>query len=451
MTSLFLQRVLDLIERTVPQPVDAQPFVRLAFEDTLAVGFAGWGEPVVRGIAGAVPGGAKLRPAGSQSTSATDAALMHGTAAHALDYDDVHLISTTHPSVPIVGALVAARQAVPEQVSRLATAFAVGLGVNIGLGKALGFSHYEKGWHATSTIGPLAAAAGCAYYLGLTREQSAFALAIAAASAGGLQRNFGTMAKPLQAGLAAEAGLRAALLARAGATADPDIFGPKGFFDLYAGERRGANPDEIALDTAGEGICVKLYPCCYMAHRPAAAAIEARKALVKAGVAPERIADIEVRGDKGVFLALRVTDPKTGIDGKFCGPYIVASALIDGAVGLVHFTDDAVRRADVRALMPKVRLVERDGSAHGEIAGGPLELTVRDASGIELVRTVRQAFPGAPEDPPSLKQRKAKVQDCIAFYAKTTGHAFSYRRFQGHLDKLFAAENAAVAQMASDD
>jgi 2-methylcitrate dehydratase PrpD len=406
----------------------------------------------VRGIAQVVPGGAKLRPVGHPSTSATDTALLLGTASHALDYDDVHLTSSTHPSVPIVAALVAARQGTPAQAARLPSAFAVGIGLNIGLGKVLGYSHYEKGWHATSTIGPLAAAAACAHYLGLSRQQSAFALAMAAATAGGLQRNFGTMAKPLQAGLAAEAGLRAALLAQAGVTADPDIFAPKGYFDLYGGARRGEDAEAVTLDAAGEGICVKLYPCCYATHRPAAAALDARKRLEKSGTPLERLASIDIVGDKGVFIPLRVTDPKTGNDGKFCGPYVVACALLDGAVGLVHFTDQAVLRQEARALASRIRLVEREGEGRAAaIRGGPIELIGRDASGAELVHTTRDAFPGAPDDPPSLKQRRAKVQDCMAHYSRTTGHAFTYRRFQSHLDKLFAPEEAKVSKMASDD
>jgi 2-methylcitrate dehydratase PrpD len=451
MSTLFLQRTLDLIEQTQPQPADALPFVRLAFEDTLAVGFAGWAEPVVRGIANVVPGGLKLKPAGTQTTSATDTALMLGTASHALDYDDVHLTSSTHPSVPIVAALVAARNMLPAQAARLSSAFAIGIGLNIGLGKVLGYSHYEKGWHATSTMGPLAAAAACAYYFGLNRQQSAYALAMAAATAGGLQRNFGTMAKPLQAGLAAEAGLRAALLAQAGVTADPDIFAPKGYFDLYSGARPGVNADEVTLDTAGEGICMKLFPCCYATHRPAGAALDARRTLEKQGVPLERLADIEILGDKGVFIPLRVTDPKTGNDGKFCGAYVVACALIDGSVGLAHFTDQAVHRQDVRALMPKIRLVERHNTTPAAIRGGPLELIGKDANGSVVVHTVRDAFPGAPDDPPSLKQRRAKVQDCMAHYSRTTGQAFTYRRFQSYLDKLFAQEEAKVSKMASDD
>jgi 2-methylcitrate dehydratase PrpD len=451
----FLQRAVELIVSTPPQPPEALPFVRLALEDTLAVGFAGWSEPVVRGIAAVVPGGAKFKPAGPATTSALDASLMYGAACHALDYDDVQQASHTHPSAPIAAALVAARRASPEQAGRLASAFAVGMGLNIGLGRVLGFSHYEKGWHATSTIGPLAAAAAVAHYFALDRNASGFALALAAATAGGLQRNFGTMAKPLQAGLAAEAGLRAALLARAGVTADPDIFAAKGYFDLYGGERRGADPDQVQLDVLGEGICVKLYPCCYMTHRPTAAALDARRRLAKAGTPLDRIASVEVRGGKGAFLALRVHDPKTGNDGKFCGPYVVACALLDGEVGLAHFTDAAVQRADVRALMAKVRLVEREaGQFPGQFDStlrSPIELIARDGGGQVLVQTVREAFPGAPEDPPSVAQRKHKVKDCLAHYSRTTGQAFTYRRFQSFLDRLLLPEAEVKAAMASDD
>jgi 2-methylcitrate dehydratase PrpD len=251
--------------------------------------------------------------------------------------------------------------------------------------------------------------------------------------------------------LAAEAGLRAALLAQAGVTADPDVFAPKGYFDLYGGARRGEDAEAVTLDAHGEGICVKLYPCCYANHRPVAAALDARQRLAKSGTPLARLANIDIVGDKGVFIPLRVTDPQTGNDGKFCGPYVVACALSDGAVGLAHFTDPAVFRKDVRALAERVRLVEREGEGHAAIRGGPIELIGRDASGAVLVHTTRDAFPGAPDDPPSLKQRKAKVQDCMAHYSRTTGHAFSYRRFQSHLDKLFAAEGAKVARMASDD
>src|SRR5690606_10713371 len=106
---------------------------------------------------------------------------------HALDYDDVHLVSVTHPSVVIVPALLAVAARSPDLAERVLPAFAVGVAVNVTLGRALGFSHYDKGWHATSTIGPIAGAAALAHLLGLDDTRTRHAVALAAAQCGGLQ------------------------------------------------------------------------------------------------------------------------------------------------------------------------------------------------------------------------------------------------------------------------
>ena len=143
----------------------------------------------------------------------------------------------------------------------------------------MGFSHYDKGWHATSTLGPLATAAAVAHLLSLGRAQIGNALAIAAAQAGGMQRNFGSDAKPLQAGLASAAGVRAALLAEAGLTGDADIFGPRGYFDLYAGAEPGEDAASVSLEIDLRTLSRKLFPCCYMNHRLISAAFEARNNL----------------------------------------------------------------------------------------------------------------------------------------------------------------------------
>jgi 2-methylcitrate dehydratase PrpD len=451
MPTPFTQRLTDLIARTPPEPPDALPFVRAACEDTLAVAFAGWGEPVTRLVASTEPEAAALFPDEAGPVAGEAAALLYGTAAHALDYDDVHQSSSTHPSAPIVAALVAAQRAEPQLAGRVATAFAVGLAANVGMGRVLGFRHYEKGWHATSVIGPLAAAAAVGYLYGLDARAAAHALALAAAQAGGLQRNFGSMAKPLQAGLAGAAGLRAARLARAGVTADADVFGPKGFFDLYGGAALEEAADAIRFDLHGGGIAVKLYPCCYQTHRPIAVALLAREALRAKGLAPDAPAQIEVIAPPGSYLPLRVQDPQRGSEGKFCGAYTVACALLDGAVGLAHFEDDAVHRADVRALMARIRMVERDGEPDGmKRRSTPLELVARDAAGHELVHTEVLASPGSPDSPPTPAQVQAKVRDCLARYERLTGRRCDERRFQGLLDGLLAPPRGLARAAAGD-
>lgn len=219
----FIERICDLVEAprrlTAPERREALT----AFEDTMAVTYAGWHEPVTQAVLPLYRGNAARLIDGSGASSLEHAAFIHGTAGHALDYDDVELTGVTHPSVPLVPGLLALSGARPGLGDRMVPAFAVGLGVNIALSRVFGFSHYDKGWHATCTIGPMAGAAALAHLLGLDRSRTRHALALAAAQAGGLQRNFGAMAKPVQAGFAAAASVRSALLAEAGITGDDDV------------------------------------------------------------------------------------------------------------------------------------------------------------------------------------------------------------------------------------
>ncbi|HEX7926872.1 MAG TPA: MmgE/PrpD family protein [bacterium] len=450
MSDSLIQRVTRLISEPVTLSPAAAIQVRRAFEDTLAVTYAGWDEPVTRKSAGIVPGGAVLRPGGAVPENLEHTAFVHGVAAHALDYDDVHMTSTTHPSIPIVSALIAARHLRPQSAGRMANAYAVGLAVNLALGRVLGFPHYEKGWHATTTIGPLAAAAAVAHYLELDAQAAAHALALATSQSGGMQRNFGTMAKPVQAGFSASAGYRAAILAQAGITADADTFAAKGFFDLYGGDRIPVSVESIALDLSVEGVCVKLYPCCYMSHRPAGAALQARQVMQAKGIANDALKTVEIVGAKGVFTALRVKEPHTGAEGKFSGPYVVACALVDGQVGLSHFTDEAVRRSDLRAMTSRVTLVERNAASEARATGdgGQIELIGRDGAGKVLVQTEQRAFPGSPDSPPTDAQLADKVRDCLDYYRQLSGVMVSYDEFERGIDSLFLAQGAARSATA---
>ncbi len=452
MKSQFTARLTALITDTPLQPLERLAFVRNAFEDTLAVAYAGWGEAVTRRVASPYPQGEALRPDSTAVAGTETAALILGTASHALDYDDVHQSSNTHPSAPIVAGLVAAAQAEPALRERVGTAFAVGLAANVAIGQVLGFAHYEKGWHATSTIGPVATAAALAYLYALPADAAAHALAIAAAQAGGLQRNFGAMAKPLQAGLAGAAGVRAAQMARAGVTADDDVFAPKGYFDLYRGAELEADPEQVPFDLFGGGISVKLYPCCYQTHRLIAASLAARETLVRGGVDPQAVAEIDVQAPAGSTIALRVLDPQVGSEGKFCGVYTIAAAMVDGEVGLRHFDDDAVHRKDIRDQMRRTRLAETQGKPDGVgRRSKPVHLYARDAEGRELAQAEVQPFPGSPDAPPTEQQIRAKVQDCLAYYERHTGQACSYEQFQAFVDGLLAPGLSQPLAAAGDD
>jgi 2-methylcitrate dehydratase PrpD len=301
--------------------------------------------------------------------------------AHVLDFDDLHMESTTHISAVCVPAALATDGG--------ARAYLAGAGVMARLGVALGWPHYQRGWHATCTAGAPAAAAAAAAGMGLGARELAVAMALAVPAAGGVHRAFGTAAKSLQVGFAVDAGVRAAELAAAGASTDPAAL------DQWL-ELVGGDPARLTLDgpAVPGGLAVKLYPCCYALQRPMAAARELR--------APD--GPITVSTPAGTLQPLIHDHPRTGLEGKFSLHYGIAAALLDEHPGFASFTDEAVVRPEAQAIVERVRVNATPGGdwlLAGEVA--------IEAGG----RTVRLARPpGAPDRPPTPEQLAAKVADC---------------------------------------
>jgi 2-methylcitrate dehydratase PrpD len=314
----------------------------------------------------------------------------------------------------------------------MASAFAVGIAINVALGRVLGFAHYDKGWHATSTLGPLAAAGALAHLLSFPRDRIRHALAIAAAQAGGMQRNFGAMAKPLQAGLASAAGVRSALLAEAGLTGDADIFGPRGYLHLYAGAEPGDEPATVPVEIDLNTLSRKLFPCCYMNHRLISAGFAAREQLP--GFALPDDARIVVKAPHGSLVPLRVDDPTDGLEAKFCGPYNIAAAITQGAVTLRDFEDEAVSRPGIRALMGRIDLSE-DERQEGILVGldhGTVKLSV-ESQGKQIAFAEIDPYPGSPRRPATAEEMAAKIEDCLGIYRRRSNHGPTAPEFRGAL------------------
>ncbi|MBC7180670.1 MAG: MmgE/PrpD family protein [Roseovarius sp.] len=393
----------------------------LCLEDTVAVIYGGWHEPVVRRLAALDGAGADVPPGATGKGGVEQAAFLNAVAGHALDFDDVHTLSVTHPSVVIVPALLAMADARPDTADRVAPALAVGTAVNVALGQVLGFGHYDKGWHATSTIGALAAAAAVAHQLELDEEAVRHALALAASLAGGLQINFGAMAKPVQAGNAALAGLRAARMAGAGITGAPDIFAPRGFFDLYAGpDGLAADPAEVEPRIDLGTVSRKLYPCCYLTHRMIAAG---RRLYTERGGAPlPEGVTIEMTVPKGVMVPLHVTDPKDGMEAKFCAAYTLSVALHQGHIGLADFEGDSPHRPEIRRLMGLVSIETEPDAGKDRVGVDHGAVHVRLRKGNEtLAETSVAAHPGSPADPATPAEIGDKIADCLEKYRRDGG------------------------------
>ncbi len=410
----------------------------LAFEDTLAVALAGWSSPVVQACL--TMQDADRRPSidGGAIGDPERSAFINGVASHALDYDDVHLTSVTHPSAVLVPALLAVAGRYPHTRHRMKNAYAIGLAVNVALGEALGFQHYEAGWHATSTIGPLAGAAALAHQLALDEQATRSALALAAAHCGGLQRNFGSMAKPVQAGNAAAASVRSALLAQAGVTGEQDIFGAKGYFDLYGGRTVADRLSAVSLQPRIGSISRKLFPCCYAAHRLIAAAVAAGAQIASKSMLIG--ARVEVVVPSETMRPLRVGEPRNGAEAQFCAAYTVAVALMTGTVRLADFTDAAILRPEIRHLMASISLIEEsvEGAPSVGLDHGSIRLKIFAGEDILACAEVH-SFPGSPAARATAAQISAKIEDCLGVYRQSFSPGLSLERFRFLVRQEFAA------------
>src|SRR5205807_7892956 len=199
--------------------------------------------------------------------------------------------------------------------------------------------HYQPGWHGTATLGTIGAAAAASRILALDETAVAHALGIAASEASGLKENFGSMVKPLHAGLAARNGVLAALLAKDGLTASSRaIDGPQGFLATMASERPSLG-DAVAdfgvrWEIVDGGITVKLYPSCAATHPTIDAILDLRR---RERFAPSDIERSEVDVGSLMPTVLIHDRPSTGLEAKFSMPYCAAAEAVHGEVGIDTF------------------------------------------------------------------------------------------------------------------
>ncbi|HEV2281238.1 MAG TPA: MmgE/PrpD family protein [bacterium] len=390
-----------------------------AIIDTVAVILAGAGEPVTRIVADAVAEegaspvadrlGARLR------TSMEGAAFVNGVSGHALDYDDVSPSVIGHPSVVMLPAALAAAQGTGASGRRLLEAYVIGVEVMTKLGRAMGNAHYRVGWHATSTLGTLGAAMAAGKLMGLSPEALQHALAIAVSEASGSRQNFGTMTKPFHPGHAARCGVLAARLARKGMTGDTTILeAPLGYFAMFSHGEAAIDGIRETLgnpyDVVSPGMNVKRYPCCYATHRAADAVLDLAREHELRGADVE---GAEVVVPPGGLAAVTRDRPRTGLEGKFSLPYVVAAAVLDGRVALDTFTDEMVQRPEAQALLRAVRPIEDPGIPveFNAIEEGYVVVKIRRRGGAILEKRVD--YPrGAHQNPLAAGELHAKFRDC---------------------------------------
>lgn len=402
-------------------PAEAVHWAKVAILDTVGCTLAGSTEPCARILdrvtTGGASGGACLIFGTNRRTAALDAALINGTAAHALDYDDVSNTLGGHPSAPILPGLFALAETQPVDGRAFIAAFVAGFETETRIARGVNFHHYEKGWHPTATLGVFGATAACCHLLRLPVDRTAVALGLAASFASGIKANFGTMTKPLHVGHSSRNGLLAALLAADEFTANPGAFEHKqGFLLVFNG---GGKFDADAIlrdwgtpwDIVQPGVGIKQYPCCGSTHP----AVDAMLLLVREhDLTPAQVERVESWTHPRRLQHTNRPDPNSELDAKFSVQYCLARALMDRAVKLEHFIGDSFRDPAVRALLPRIYAaphpeMSMDSSEH---FGAEVRVTLKD--GRVLAQKVRQAVGRGSADPLPAALLEAKFLDCAS-------------------------------------
>lgn len=359
----FTKTLLEISTRTLQADEDriARPLMRQCVLDWIAVTLAARDEPLVAHLAacleeeGAAPQASVIGR--SLRLSCLQAALLNGTASHALDYDDVNYALMGHPTVPVLPALFALAEHRRLEGGALLSAFLAGYEFECRVGLAVGPSHYARGFHATGTVGALGAAVACAQLLGLGVEQRAHAVGIAVTQTAGLKSMFGTDCKPLHAGNAARTGLLSALLAGRGFTSRPDSLEcEQGFAATHADRLNAA----AALAEPASGLHLhanlfKYHASCYETH----ATIEATARLRREhGLRPDKVESLEIRVNPYCDRICNIVEPDTGLQAKFSLRQTAAFALAGAdTADIASFCDAAVRDPDAVATRAKCQVV----------------------------------------------------------------------------------------------
>lgn len=284
-------------------------------------------------------------------------ALQLGYMSHALDFDDYHATFRGHPTTVVLSTLLALLESRPHlAVEDFLDAYVVGVELAGRLGKAIGTRHYAAGLHSTATLGVIAATGAACRLLRLTPDQSEIALGLSATQASGLRAQFGSAAKALHAGLAARGAVNSIELARAGFAAQRHGVLEAFLATLGYGFER---PDDLLAEwgapwrITSPGLEFKRYPTCAGTHSAAEAAFVLRERL---GADLNVVQHIEVSFPPGADTAANIIAPVNGVQARFSLEYVIADALLNGAISLERYGEEPVD-SQIAALAARVKRV----------------------------------------------------------------------------------------------
>jgi len=406
-TESLAQNVVAARWEDIPSAVRHQ--AKRSFMNFFAVALAGCRtgpvETALRSL-GEFSGGKPVTVVGrSERIDALSAAFLNAAGANVHDFCDTHVRTVIHPTAPVAPALLAFAELRHASGPDLLLAFILGNEVQARIGLAISPSHYDRGWHITSTCGVFGAAAGAGKLATLDLHQMVSALGIAATQSAGLCECLGTPAKSVSVGNAARNGLWSALLAEKGFDGPPEpLAGVQGFYHALA-----ETPD-LALVTDGWGeswqimaTSYKPYPCGFVIHPVLDCVLDWRRDHPTSDVTR-----IVVRGHPLLGVRTDRPDISTGRESQVSVQHAVAAALVTGKAGLEQFTDACARDPDVVALRSKVEVL-RDNSLSTIAAA--VDITTADGRIHQLTQPAARGSDANPLDDSDLE---AKLRSAAA-------------------------------------
>ena len=341
----------------------------------------------------------------SERINALSAAFLNAASANVHDYCDTHVRTVIHPTAPVAPALLALAELRQVSGADFLLAFILGNEVQARIGLAISPSHYNRGWHITSTCGVFGAASGVGKLLGLDERRMVWALGTAATQSAGLCECLGTAAKSVSVGNAARNGLWSALLAEKGFDGPPEpLAGAQGYFHALA------ETADLSQLTSGLGesweimaTSYKPYPCGFVIHPVLDCVLDWRR-----DHPATEVVRVVVHGNPLLGVRADRPDVSTGRESQVSVQHAVAVALLTGEAGIDQFTDASVRDPRVQALRSKVELVRDD--AFATIAAA-VDITTADG---RVHRTQQKAARGSDANPMSDRDLEQKLRRAAA-------------------------------------
>lgn len=395
------------------------------------------------------------------------AAMLNGCYGHLLDYDETCPKVRSHLFASIFPAVLAAAEYRSLSGKELLTGFITGHEIAMRIGEAMTPGWIKTGWHGTSLFGIFGAAMGCAKLMGLDEEKMRTALGLVTSMASGVAVNFGSLTKPLHAGMAAERGLLAAQLAEGGFSANQQALESElGFYHAYNGneETREAVFEQLGnpwgLETPGIS-AIKLYPCCHGLATNIECGIRIHQ---RDHLKLEDIDSIEMHsqpktlcamlsktyddtgeglkwGYKGSPRQMKSILPETGNQAKFSKEYAFSRAVIDGEVRLAHLTDSAVNEPLIRKWMEKIKIfhnseLETFSNQYPEETAPHAERMIIKLQDGRVIQEEEIFIRGMTQRPLTFEDVKFKYDDCGAVAGLSKEKISNIISLFSHLEKL---------------